>query len=41
VSGVSRLRPKDQILIAFDPDGMLFFDRETSQRVDLHSPDAI
>jgi ABC-type sugar transport system ATPase subunit len=35
VSGVSRLHPKDQVHISFDPEGLLFFDRETSLRVDL------
>jgi ABC-type sugar transport system ATPase subunit len=35
VSGVSSLRPKDPIRVAFDPEGLLFFERETSKRVIL------
>jgi multiple sugar transport system ATP-binding protein len=35
VGGVSYLRPNDLVRVSFDPEGMLFFDRQTSQRVDL------
>jgi ABC-type sugar transport system ATPase subunit len=36
VSGVSRLRPKDNINVTFDTSGILFFDRDTSLRVELN-----
>ncbi len=35
VGGVSPMRPKDNTRVSFDPTGMLFFDRESSMRVDL------
>jgi ABC-type sugar transport system ATPase subunit len=33
VNGVSNLRAKDTTCVSFDPNGILFFDRESSQRV--------
>lgn len=36
VSGVARLRPGGNIRVNFDTSGMLFFDRDTSLRVDLN-----
>jgi len=36
VSGVSPLRPRDKVNVSFDTTGMLFFDRESSLRVDLN-----
>ena len=35
VSGVSQLQPKEPIHVTFDPEGLLFFNRNTSQRIDL------
>ncbi len=35
VSGVSQLNPKDMVYLSFDPTGLLFFDRDTSMRVEL------
>jgi len=36
VSGVSRLRPRDKVNVSYDITGMLFFDRESSLRVELN-----
>ena len=35
VSGVSSLRPRENVRVSFDTTGMLFFDRETSLMVEL------
>ena len=35
VNGVSHLRPKEQIKVEIDPGGLLFFDRNTDQRLEL------
>jgi multiple sugar transport system ATP-binding protein len=35
VSGVSPLRAHDPICISFNPNGMLFFDRQNSNRIDI------
>ena len=35
VNGISRLKPKDNIQVTFDPDCLLFFDRQLENRVDL------
>lgn len=35
VNGVSHLRPRETVNVEFDPEGLLFFDRETEKRVDL------
>jgi len=35
VNGVSHLRPKETVKVEFEPEGLLFFDRETEKRVDM------
>ena len=35
VSGVSQLRPRDTVNLSFDTTGLLFFDRQSSMRVEL------
>jgi ABC-type sugar transport system ATPase subunit len=35
VNGVSRLKPREYINVEIDPEGVLFFDRETEKRIDL------
>ncbi len=35
VNGVSHLKPKDHINVSIDPSGLLFFDRDTENRLEL------
>jgi ABC-type sugar transport system ATPase subunit len=35
VGGIARLAPDDPIHVAFDPAGMVFFDRETGRRIEV------
>jgi hypothetical protein len=35
VNGVSHLKVKESLQVEFDPEGILFFDRETEKRRDL------
>lgn len=35
VNGVSHLKPKEYIKVDFNPEGLLFFDRNTEKRIDL------
>jgi len=35
VNGVSHLQPKETIKVEFDPEGLLFFERESEKRIDL------
>ena len=35
VNGVSHLQPKDTVKVEFDPEGLLFFDRDNEKRLDL------
>ncbi len=35
VNGVSHLKPKEHIKVDIDPQGLLFFDRATSMRIDI------
>jgi hypothetical protein len=35
VSGLSRLRPKDPVQVEIDPSGIMFFDRESEDRLDF------
>ena len=35
VNGVSRLKPRENIQVEIDPEGVLFFDRDTEKRIDL------
>lgn len=35
VNGVSRLKPRENIHVEIDPEGVLFFDRATEKRIDL------
>ena len=35
VTGLSHLQPKETVKVFFDPQGLLFFDRESEKRIDL------
>ena len=35
VNGVSHLQPKETVKVEFDPEGLLFFDRDSEKRLDL------
>jgi hypothetical protein len=35
VNGLARLRPRENIKVDIDPEGLLFFDRNTEKRMDL------
>ena len=35
VNGVSHLKPRENIQVEINPEGVLFFDRETEKRIDL------
>ena len=35
VNGISKLKPKDSVNVAFSPEDLLFFDRELENRIDL------
>ena len=39
VGGIARYAPNDGVHVAFDPAGMVFFDRETGRRVELGGPE--
>jgi ABC-type sugar transport system ATPase subunit len=39
VGGIARLAPDDLVHVAFDPDGMVFFDRETGRRIEEGGPE--
>jgi len=39
VGGIARLAPDDEVHVALDPAGLVFFDRESGRRVDLGGQD--